>query len=100
MRQLQSLRPKEVYLLQDRRREMSTISEPPQTPSVTPQSAIDDQISFVLSNPRMSAWLKTALSEALLRDPISVLNDLEILNLILRTRSELLIAESYDQSDS
>jgi len=67
----------------------------PQTPRLTTQSAIDDQISFVLGNPRMSAWLKTALKEAIHLDPIVVLNDLEILNLILRSRSELLVAEEY-----
>ena len=43
----------------------------------------------------MSAWLKNALRETLLEDPIVVLNDLEILNLILRSRSELLVAEEY-----
>jgi hypothetical protein len=73
---------------------MSKSSEP-QTPSITAQSAIDEQISFVLGNPGMSAWLKSALSDALRCDPISILNDLEILNLILRNRSELLIAEKY-----
>ena len=74
---------------------MSKTSEP-QTPGITAQSAIVEQISFVLGHPGMSAWLKTALSDALHRDPISNLNDLEILNLILRNRSELLIAEKYN----
>lgn len=71
---------------------MSKSSEP-QKPSITGQSTIEEQISFVLNHPGMSAWLKSALSAALHRDPISVLNDLEILNLLLRNRSELLIAE-------
>lgn len=53
----------------------------------------------MLGHPGMSAWLKTALSDALHRDPISVLNDLEILNLILRNRSEMLIAEKYNSDD-
>lgn len=74
---------------------MSKGSEP-QTPGITAQSMIEEQISFVLGHPRMSVWLKSALSDALHRDPISVLNDLEILNLILRNRSELLIAEKFD----
>lgn len=69
-------------------------SGPPKT-SMTTQKAIDDQIAFVLGNPRMSAWLQTALKEALLLDPIVVLNDLEILNLILRSRSEILLAEEF-----
>lgn len=55
--------------------------------------AIEEQIAFVLSHPGTSAWLKNALSGALLLDPVAVLNDLEILNLILGNRSNLLIAE-------
>lgn len=74
---------------------MSKSSEP-QMPSITGQSTIEEQISFVLGHPRMSVWLKSALSDALHRDPISVLNDLEILNLILRSRSECLIVEKFD----
>jgi hypothetical protein len=50
--------------------------------------SLDEKISFVLNHPGMSAWLKHALREALPRDPVSVLNDLEILNLILRERSQ------------
>lgn len=74
---------------------MSKSSEP-QKPSITSQSSIEEQISFVLGHPRMSVWLKSALSDALHRDPISILNDLEILNQILRDRSELLIAEKFE----
>lgn len=59
--------------------------------------AVDQQVSFVLSPPGMSTWLKNALSGALDRHPIEVLNDLEILDLILRNRSELLIAEEHHQ---
>lgn len=55
----------------------------------------EDQIAFVLSHPGMSAWLKRALSEALSCDPIEVLNDLEILNLILRSRSGQLSKEKF-----
>jgi hypothetical protein len=71
---------------------MSKGSEP-QTPGITAQSTIEEQISFVLGHPGMSAWLKSALSDALRCDPLSIMNDLEILNLVLRNRSELLIAE-------
>lgn len=56
---------------------------------------VDEQISFVLAHPAMSAWLKDALSSALKVDPISILNDLEILNLIMRQRSERIIAGHY-----
>jgi hypothetical protein len=58
------------------------------------QRAVEEQLSFVMVHPGMSAWLKNALSSALERHPIEVLNDLEILNLILRNRSNLLIAEN------
>jgi len=71
----------------------------PKKPGITTQSAMERQISFVLAHPGMSSWLKTALSDALHRDPISVLNDLEILNLILRNRSEMLIAEKENSLD-
>ncbi len=67
-----------------------------QTPSMITQSEIEEQIAFVLAHPGMSAWLKNALGDALSRDPICVLNDLEILNQILRNRSALLIAEKYN----
>lgn len=55
--------------------------------------SIERQIEFVLSSPGMSDWLKRALESALARDPVATLNDLEILDLILRQRSERLIAE-------
>lgn len=74
-------------------------SSAPQKPGITTQSAMEEQISFVLAHLGTSAWLKTALSDALHRDPISVLNDLEILNLILHNRSEILIAEKYNSND-
>jgi len=60
-----------------------------------PQFEADAHIAFILEHPGMSDWLKTALQEALPRDPIAVLNDLEILNLVLRKRSEALIAGMF-----
>lgn len=51
----------------------------------------NDNIDWVLSRPSMSSWLKEALKTARDRDPIDVLNDLEILNHILRTRSNACI---------
>ena len=56
---------------------------------------VDDQISFVLDHPSMSAWLKDALRAALQVDPISIMNDLEILHLIMRQRSEQIIEDHY-----
>jgi hypothetical protein len=58
------------------------------------RKALDVQIAFVLSHAGTSAWLKDALRVALDRSAIEVLNDLEILNLILRKRAALLFAES------
>jgi hypothetical protein len=58
---------------------------------------VADQITFVLSHPGTSQWLKRTLSEALSRDPVHTLNDLEILNLILRKRLEQLIANDRSQ---
>lgn len=60
-----------------------------------PQFEADEHIAFILEHPGMSGWLKTALQEALPRDPIALLNDLEILNLVLRKRSEVLIAGMF-----
>lgn len=47
-----------------------------------------ERIDWVLAHPGMSPWLKTALISARERDPIEVLNDLEILNLLLRTQCD------------
>lgn len=58
-------------------------------------ASVDEQISFVLTHPATSNWLKNALSAALTVDPISAMNDLEILNLIIRQRAEQLVQEGY-----
>ncbi len=55
----------------------------------------EEHIAFILEHPGMSDWLKNALREAVPRDPITVLNDLEILNLVLRTRAEALISGMF-----
>lgn len=60
-----------------------------------PQFEVDAHIAFILEHPGMSDWLKNALRDALPRDPIAVLNDLEILNLVLRNRSEALISGMF-----
>ena len=48
----------------------------------------EDRIAWVLAHPGMSRWLKDALRTALDRDPVAVLSDLEMLNTLLRPRSE------------
>lgn len=62
-------------------------------------ASVDAQIDFVLGHPDMSDWIKQTLREALGCSPIEVLNDLEILNQILRARSERLIAEADFQAE-
>ncbi|MBS0481765.1 MAG: hypothetical protein JSR96_06340 [Proteobacteria bacterium] len=51
----------------------------------------DARIAWVLAHPGMSLWLKETLGAALERDPVDILNDLEILNHLLRARSDALI---------
>lgn len=62
--------------------------------------SLDEQIRWVLENPAMTKWLKSALQSALVEDPISLANDLEILTHLLgmRTRhlSETAIAPKPD----
>ncbi len=53
---------------------------------------IDDRLSFVLEHPGMSDWLKQTLTSGLHRDPIEVVNDLEILDTTLRSRAKVLTA--------
>ena len=48
----------------------------------------DQRIAWILAHPRTSAWLKDALRGARERDPVEVLNELEILSLLLRTECE------------
>lgn len=48
----------------------------------------DQRIAWILAHPATSAWLKDALRAARERDPVEVLNELEILNLLLRTDCE------------
>lgn len=66
---------------------------PPIDPSNLRQAEM--RIEWVLAHPKMSPWLKEALRSALDRDPIDVLNELEILAILLRHRSEALIAHDH-----
>lgn len=52
-----------------------------------PYKDMESQVKFILDSPVMSDWLKDALRNAIHRDPVAVLNDLEILNLVLRKRA-------------
>jgi hypothetical protein len=56
--------------------EMEQESKPPTT--------VDQRIQWIISHPDMSPWLKTSLASARQREPLDVLNDLEILDCVLR----------------
>ena len=49
--------------------------------------SVDPSVDFVLNHPDMSPWLKDALAAALDRDTWAVLNDLEMLHVLFRTRA-------------
>lgn len=48
----------------------------------------DERIRWALAHPGVSDWVKDALRAAGAADPVTVLNDLELLNLLLRARCE------------
>ncbi len=48
------------------------------------QAAVDQRIQWILAHPDMSPWLKTSVASARQREPLEVLNDLEILDCVLR----------------
>lgn len=52
---------------------------------------MDERIAWIMAHPGMSPWLKTALQDAGDRDPIELLNALEILTPLLRARCHALI---------
>lgn len=61
----------------------------------------DQRINWVLSHQGMSPWLKMALATARERHPIEVLNDLEILDHLLRTWHEASVRLAFeDRSES
>jgi len=51
------------------------------------------QIAWVLAHPGMSNWLKDAFRTAADCDPVDLLNDLEILCLLLRAKSQVAVNE-------
>ncbi len=55
-------------------------------PEVTLREA-EERIAWVLDNPDMSPWLKAALAACRDRDPIALLNELEILRTILEPQA-------------
>lgn len=53
--------------------------------------AAEDRIDWVLAHPGMSEWLKQSLRSARDREPVDVLNDLELLQNLLGQRSRIQI---------
>jgi len=62
-------------------------------------ATIDDRIAWVLENPGMSVWLKSALKSALAQDPVTLSNDLEILTHLIRPRVNALTQWSVGDGD-
>lgn len=57
-----------------------------------------ERIDWVLAHPRTSSWLKEALRGARERDPVDVLIELDLLNLLLRTDCETRIRTAFPGS--
>ena len=59
---------------------------------------LSGQIDWLLAHPDVSEWLKTALRSAESCDPITLINDLELLRLVLGRRAEEHVARLYAPS--
>lgn len=60
----------------------------------------EERISFVLTHPGISPWLRDTVKRALERDPVDVLNDMEILDNALRFRCEAMRQMRIDELES
>lgn len=54
---------------------------------------LDQRIAWVLDNPGMSPWLKSAVRSALVEDPVTMVNDLEILAHLIGPRARAFSAQ-------
>ncbi len=59
---------------------------------------IEQQIAWVVAHPGTSDWLRSALLAAADRDPVHLLNDLEILCLLLRSKAQSKIHQQLRQA--
>lgn len=59
----------------------------------------EERIDWVLSSANISEWLKDALRSAMDRDPVGILNELEMLNTLLRPRCQCLIELAVSCAD-
>lgn len=61
---------------------------------MTPQERLaqaDERIDWLLAQPGTSDWLKACLRSARSHQPVQLLNDLELLDLLLRERASALV---------
>jgi len=62
----------------------------------------NEQIEWLLARDNLSPWLKNALATAQERDPVELLNELSILDCVLRSRCNAQIrsaAEKFEQDN-
>lgn len=59
----------------------------------------EERIDWILSHPDSSGWLKNTLRTARDRNPIDVLNDLEIANTLIKSRTYALVDRLLDPLD-
>ena len=52
------------------------------------QNVVEQRMDWLLAHPHVSVWLKTSLTSARERPPLDVMNDLEILECVLRAWCE------------
>ena len=56
----------------------------------------EHRIAWVLAHPDMSPWLQETLRTARERDPVAVMNDLELLDALLRPWADARIQEMME----
>ena len=49
----------------------------------------EERIAFILGHPGFSGWVKEVIRSALMRNPLAVLNDIEVLNHVLKRKCEI-----------
>lgn len=59
----------------------------------------DAKVVWVLDHPEMSPWIKDALRAALVADPITVANEVEVLRQVIVPRSNALVRKALGTND-
>ncbi len=59
----------------------------------------DANVIWVLDHPEMSPWIKDALRAALVADPITVANEVEVLRQVIVPRSNALVRKALDTNE-